>query len=570
MYRKDVVKTRASLSEDESKRDEADKGCPDKGRGSDAKTLLAESRVSAVKVTKETLDSETREFASVSILAKGLTEGVKKPRIVENREPLCVTPSDLYSVHARDRIARLLDGWLARRQATPFELLHRPDLVEELDASYNELQHAVQKIAVPEAQARGISVHELMRSFQGLIERAIARVLKDARRGAFPDFERESFAAAAERLAGGPDGAYLLGAGVAAQLAASRAWPDKVSRLLDLADAAPKSAAARKLAFEVLEQPLAEILESRAGVADLLGSDLDLGGRLAAMTRLAASETVTGLIRVEPAVAHTMPPLKGAALRLADWLEKPHFASARSAVGRRILAELMGPRRLRPGDPAGEIDLLRGLAMALTAAASQLLPSDNVEEAFIARSRMLVTSEFVVALLGHDGSARREAEQLIWLAENVIGGANKRQAARYLSTHLASLRFETELLNGPETPSAKLTALAVLQRDAGRTGLAPEDLAPIHARLGEVGGLIEADAKLSAALMMAPAPLVNRLMLLLKLAVGEAAPLGPAADRARGAAMKLLRSEAARTELAAQPEQLAQVRDLIQAAGLAA
>ena len=535
-----------------------------------AETLLAESRVSAVKVTKETLDSETREFASVSILAKGLTEGVKKPRIVENREPLCVTPSDLYNVHARDRIGRLLDGWLARRQATPFELLHRPDLVEELDASYNELQHAVQKIAVPEAQARGISVHELIRSFQGLIERAISRVLKDARRGAFPDLERESFAAVAERLAGAPDGAYLLGAGVAAQLAASHAWPDKVSRLLDLADAAPKSAGARKLAFEVLEQPLAEILESRAGVADLLGSDLDLGGRLAAMTRLAASETVTGLIRVEPAVAHTMPPLKGAALRLADWLEKPHFASARSAVGRRILAELMGPRRLRPGDPAGEIDLLRGLAMALTAAASQLLPSDNVEEAFIARSRMLVTSEFVVALLGHDSSARREAEQLIWLAENVIGGANKRQAARYLSTHLASLRFETELLNGSETPSAKLTALAVLQRDAGRTGLAPEDLAPIHARLGEVGGLIEADAKLAAALVTAPAPLVNRLMLLLKLAVGEAAPLGPAADRARGAAMKLLRSEAARTELAARPEQLAQVRDLIQAAGLAA
>jgi hypothetical protein len=535
-----------------------------------AETLLAESRVAAVKVTKETLNPETREFASVSILAKGLTEGVKKRKIVENREPLCVTPSDLYSVHARDRIGRLLDGWLARRQVTPFELLHRPDLVEALDASNNELQHAVQKIAVPEAQARGLSVHELIRSFQALIERAILRVLKDGRRGAFPDLGREGFAAAAERLAGAPDGAYLLGAGVASQLAASRAWPDKVSRLLDMADAAPTTPAARKLAFEVLEQPLAEILESRAGVADLLGPDLDLGGRLAAMTRLAASEVVTGLIRVEPAVAHSMPPLQGAALRLADWLEKPHFASARSAVGRRILAELMGPRRLRPSDPAGEIELLRGLAMALTAAANKLLPSDNVEEAFIARSRMLVTSEFVVALLGHDGSAAKEAAQLIWLAENVIGGANKRQAGRYLSTHLASLRFETELLNGPETPSIKLAALAALQRDAGRTGLAPEDLAPIHARLGEMGGLVEAGAKLSAALAVAPAPLVNRLMLLLKLAVGEAAPLGPAADRARGAAMKLLRSEAARTELAARPEQLAQVRELIQAAGIAA
>ncbi|MEJ0067341.1 MAG: hypothetical protein WDM85_19660 [Caulobacteraceae bacterium] len=50
----------------------------------------------------------------------------KKKKVVENREPLCVTPEDLYTVHARDRIGRLLDGWLARNHATAFELLHRP------------------------------------------------------------------------------------------------------------------------------------------------------------------------------------------------------------------------------------------------------------------------------------------------------------------------------------------------------------------------------------------------------------------------------------------------------------
>jgi hypothetical protein len=63
---------------------------------------------------------------------------------------------------------------------------------------------------------------------------------------------------------------------------------------------------------------------------------------------------------------------------------------------------------------------------------------------------------------------------------------------------------------------------------------------------------------------------LHRLSLLLKLAAGEAAPLGPAADRARAAAMKLLRSDAARTELAATPGKLAEARGMIQAAGLAA
>jgi hypothetical protein len=85
-----------------------------------------------------------------------------------------------------------------------------------------------------------------------------------------------------------------------------------------------------------------------------------------------------------------------------------------------------------------------------------------------------------------------------------------------------------------------------------------------------VGGLIETDVRLTQSIAQAQAPALSRLGLLLRLATGDAAPLGPAADRARAAALKLLRSEATRSELAAAPGQLGQVRDLLQAAGLAA
>ena len=47
-------------------------------------------------------------------------------------------------------------------------------------------------------------------------------------------------------------------------------------------------------------------------------------------------------------------------------------------------------------------------------------------------------------------------------------------------------------------------------------------------------------------------------------AVGETAPLGPAADRARSEALKLVRQDDIRTELAKAPERMGQVRDLIQ------
>ncbi|HEY1750686.1 MAG TPA: hypothetical protein VGG29_05450 [Caulobacteraceae bacterium] len=535
-----------------------------------AETMMADGRVAAVRVSKETFDDRTREFQSVVILSKGKVESGKKRKVSEDREPICVVPEDLYTLHARDRIGRLLEAWLSRNNATPFELLHRPDLIEKLDAAGNELQHAVQKIAIPEAQARSLSVHELIRSFQALIERAIKRVLGDGRKGRFPDLGNESFAEAALKVVGEPDGAYLLGGAVARHLAEAPDWPQKVMRLLDLADAAPKPEGARALAFEVLEQPLSEILESRAGLVGLLGAGLDLGGQLAAMTRLVAADAVGALERVDPLVAKSLPALDGAAARLAEWIAQPPFAGVRAAVGRRILRELMGPRRLRPTNAREEIELLRALGMSLTASAGQLLPLESVQEAFGARSRMLVTSEFVEALVGRERTAREEAELLTWLCENVVGTVSKRQAARYLASHVASLRFETELRGGHDSPSHRLAALAVMQKSAGRAGLDPADLGPIQAKVGDVGGLIEADVKLSATLLQASAPVVHRLSLLLKLAMGQAAPMGPAADRARGAALKLLRSDAARTELASAPEQLAQVRDLIQQAGLVA
>ncbi|MFM9673575.1 hypothetical protein, partial [Streptomyces galilaeus] len=95
----------------------------------------------------------------------------------------------LYTLHARERIGRLLEGWLRRKSVTPFELLHRPDLVEQLDASGVEIQHAVQKIAVPEAQARGLTTHELIRTFQALVDRAIERLTRDGRKNAFPKID---------------------------------------------------------------------------------------------------------------------------------------------------------------------------------------------------------------------------------------------------------------------------------------------------------------------------------------------------------------------------------------------
>jgi hypothetical protein len=535
-----------------------------------AEELMAEGRVAAVRVSKETFDEDSREFQTVVILKLGQAEAVGKARPKEEPQPLCVTPQDLYTLHARERIGRLLEGWLERNNATPFELLHRPDLVEKLEASGIDLQHAVQKLAVPEAHARGMTVHELIRVFQALIERAVERLLKDARKGALPDVDKEGFAAAADRLATDPERTYLLGAGVAASIAPAHTWSDKVDRLMDLADAAPTEGQGRGLALSTIQQPLAEILEAKPGMTDVLGKGEDLGANLAAMTRLAAYDSVERLMAVEASVARVMPEMSEVGVRLAKWLSGEHFQDTRAAIGRRILRELTGPRRLCPGDAAREIHLLRALAMSLTAAAGKLLPLEEVQSAFTTRSKMLITGDFVEAYLGQGKSAHDEVEALIWLTENVIGSANKRQAGGWLKAIVNSLRLEKEMTSGDESPSARLVQLAALHRATGRCGLVPADYEPIQEKLGHIGGEVEARARLSASVARANAPLLQRLTLLLKLAAGETAPMGPAANRARNEAIKLFRQDDTRAELAAAPETMQQVRNLIQQAGLAA
>lgn len=536
-----------------------------------AKALVEQGRVAAARVSRETLDEATGEFKSLMILTLGLAEGRTKPKPAPSTEPLCVAPQDLYTVHARDRIGELFESWLERQGATPFELLHRPDLVEKLEASGVEITHAIQKVSGPEAHARGTEVAVMVRAFRSLADRAVERLMRDGRRKAWPQVSPETFGKVAAQMTKEGEGAYLLGCAIAAHIGKGRTWGDKVELLLDLADAAPANGAPRALALTVLAQPMAEIVGSKRGLDEILGGGLDLGASLAAMSRLAAAEVIDKLVEIENSVAKVMPSLSPRAQRLAGWLGTGDFTSARGAIGQRILRELSGPRRLRPAEPAGEIDVIRGLAMALTAAAGKLLPLVDVQAAFSARTRMLVTRDFVEGYLGEERTVHEEAEALVWLTENIIGGANKREAGRWLNSLVASLKFEREYRDssGP-VAQARLLELARLHRAVSRCGLVEEDYRPIQLKLGEIGGLIEADNGVIAAIQRAHAPALTRLTLLLKLAAGECAPLGPAADKARAEALKLARQDSTRAELATAPDRLDAIRDLLQHAALAA
>ncbi|CAN5193577.1 hypothetical protein BH10PSE1_BH10PSE1_10090 [soil metagenome] len=536
-----------------------------------AEEILRDKGAVAVRVTKETLDPDTMEFTSVTVLTRGMAEGPKKRLVDPDQQTSnCLGPQDLYAPHARELLGRVLEDWLMRNGATAWELLHRPDLVEKLEASGVELQHAIQKVSIPESQATGQAAHELIRHYQKLSTAAMERVIAAGRRNLFPDLVNHSLADVAHRLSGTADRAFIIGGVISGALATVKGPRARLAVAMDLADRAPIDGPARALILVALEQFLCELLAARTSLADILGPSLDQGGSLAAVVRMVAPHEIDALLQHEPQMALLMPTVEGPAARLAEHLAAGEFPLLANSLARMVLRELMGPRRLRSSDAAGEIDILRVLAMALTATAGRLLSLDEVQSAFTERSKSLVTADFVQAYVVPCDSVLCEAESLTRLCENVTGSSNKRASARWLSACITSLRFESEMRSSPMRATQKMVVLATLQRSVRASSLSENDEQMINGAIGAVGGAVENEARLVAQMGKAAAPIPQKLIALLHMATGETAPLGPVADRAKAEAMRLLRAPDARTALTAAPDAVVQLRPLMKAVGLAA
>lgn len=529
----------------------------------------------AVKVTKETFDPETGEFRSNKVMEKGIAVEIKKPLVIRETDAVCTSPNDLYTASAREKIGRLLEDWLRRFDATPFELLHSPVLAEKLDASGNDLLHVAQKLSVPESQDTGVPLHELMRRWQGLFDRACARVIQDGRKNLFPKLTADNFVATVDSLRERQDRAYILGGALATLLSTAKGPAAKLGHLLSLGEALAgvmRDRAAQDMAWamHVIEMPVVEIFSGRGSLSDLTGAELDLGNSLSVLTQLAAGEEVEMIARNDARVRRIMPPLSGTLAGYNRLIHGGHLPQLALAISRRCLAELKGTRRLCPRDAVGEIETLRALALCMTAAGRDEGQREDIKAAFMERSRRLTSADFVTALMEGAKSAMDEVERLIWLCENMVGTASKRQAAAWLATFVGQHKFEMYMRESFDAPSHRLQSLAKLQGRIRAAQLVDKDGDDICAKLGHIGALIAADVKLMAQIQRSPASPVQKLAMLTGFAAGQTAPLGPLAEEAKGMAMKLLRDPQVRQALMGQPQVLAALRPMMQAAGLAA
>lgn len=506
-----------------------------------AHEVFANNKIGSVRVTKERYDEEAHTFRSVPICELGEEKFAEDEEKNGTASLPCLTPDDLSKPHARDTIRRVLTAWFERMQALPMELLHRPDLVENLEASGTDLQHAVQKVAIASAKDSDANVHGFVKQLNELIQQALTRIYQDARAERLPSFpDSKPFHEIATEIHAGDHRAYQLRAAMADRLKSAKTYSLKLDALMEMTNALPGEAGARDFAMGEIDNYAAEVISFDAGMASLLGPCRDLGETLERLTCLFDGDDTADAINYAPAVCK----------RLTRTIGKGEMDACRTVIAHALLTELQRPKRLRPTSLQEEVRLARELAQKLVMSPNSLLPTDALIKAFAARSARLLHPETIDELLKESRDPNEELERLLALEENIVGEANKQKLAGYAHGMLGSQNAQSWFLRGPNQPLERLASLTGHQRRVLKGQYPAREKAELAAALDALGMKIIDESKILNAVEAGNRPALDKATGLLRLAVAGALPVGQCAADAQARAVRQLKSQAGTSEAA--------------------
>ncbi|MFZ1990127.1 MAG: hypothetical protein WAW96_10195, partial [Alphaproteobacteria bacterium] len=316
-----------------------------------AQGMVGQNGIVAAKLKKETYKPEEGTFQSVTVFHEG-----DPHETIEESKPYvpCFKPQDLFSRHARRLIGRILKSTLDEWQLVPMELIHRGDMLEQLEARSTVLQHAVQQVAVVQAANFPGALHDIFRQLMDLSLRAMDMVVRDERRGRFKPLEGTSVAAFWRQEGTQGDAAYLLAAAIALYLKTADGWAAKLRFILELLSDLPEEEEARRDCLIIIDSFVAEMIRSPASLHDLIGECKDLGEALKVMIAVFLGKKV-------PDAENRPQSLE----RLSYAFNNNMLDEARSALIERIMGEIQSFARLHPDSFEQELQSMRFLAHQL-------------------------------------------------------------------------------------------------------------------------------------------------------------------------------------------------------------
>lgn len=460
-----------------------------------AKYALLQKAFSGARVVKETHNLETGEYLPITVFEEGGFEVVKRTK--EEVQLPCLTPRDLYSSHARILIARVLEDALNRWGLTTMELLHRADMLEELQANGTVLQHALQKWAITQSTSANLPVVEVMKQLNELVSKGMEKCFKDARAKIFPKIKGNNLAGAWDMAERSSEPSYILGGAIADALKETDSWGEKLSVLLEYMDHLPKSEVGQTMCLSSVDDFVSEIVSGRSALGDLIGEQPDLGESLLLLVDLFLGKTDN------PEIAKNQ-----GLTRLAKCFGKDQLQHSRSAVLRRVLGELNGVKRLSPDDIHREVDVTRRLAKRMVLCQGPMASIGDIISAFERRSTRLTMPEMAEEYMSEAMTPDERIDLLLDLEENIIGDANKARLVDYIIPILTGPKMEPLFMNSEEPLLRRLGRLASLQVRVLESGFPDEekhkvmdDFDSLSARVEIKGKLFQsiADRKVSSA-----------------------------------------------------------------------
>ena len=196
----------------------------------------------------------------------------------------------------------------------------------------------------------------------------------------------------------------------------------------------------RKFCLNIIDGYVSEILSSSSAIRDVVGEQKDLGGALQRMVELSS-----GLLKEEEITSPGIASLNF------------HFGAGelpetRTAIIRRVLTDLEGPKRLTQDSLAVEVKFLRRLASKVALACGNLIPNDEVLAAFRTRSERLISPDALDAYLSEAANPAEKAERLLYIGDNIVGDKNKRKLTAHSAGHCWNPLFSINILHLRKCP----------------------------------------------------------------------------------------------------------------------
>jgi len=495
-----------------------------------ADELVKAGDATGTKVVKETLNNTSGEYMTLKIHEAGDALDTGHIEVKKEAELPCFKPQDLYSHHARSVIGRLLADTLSAWQLTAIELMHRPDMLEQLEAAGTVVQHAIQKTAVAHAQSSNEDAQSAVKKLNELVGAAFERIYKDNRAGKFPKLKGNNLGAVAKKVIDKGDAEYLLCAALAGRLADVSTWREKLNLILGLMKDLPDEGPERGLCLEVIDLFVAEMLETSASLGDLLGEQAHMGSSLGLMAdiflgKVANDAKIGDGVRV-----------------LAREFGKNKLPNSRSAIAQRIINELKGLRRLVPDNLEEEIMLVKTLATKMVMGQGKLLSLDQITDAFTVRSKRLVARDVIDDYLVDVETIDDKIEKLIQFEANIVGAENKRTLAGCIKPLLTSHKSQVYFIEGDKPVMWRMKRLAELQTKVSKSGLQEMQKREIVDAFGQLAFEIDNKAGLLDMIDKKHDDHAERVLTLLRLATSDVLPQGEIREKIRLRIMDQMRS----------------------------